>query len=196
MFHAARLATEKAVFRPALPSCSLPGITEMQMARMSYAEQLKHPNWQRKRLEVLEHHGFSCVVCSNKEKTLHVHHKQYIKGRMAWDYELSNFEAMCEDCHKTTHDLKERLDSVIAQFPSEMYGMLADILVGYGEDYVDPAQWEFVEHEVGQAGRLAWHLHGNVRVGECFFAADAFMQLGPDRFIEVLKEAVSEDLEG
>ena len=196
MFHTARLATEKAVFRPALPMCSMPGMTEMHMARMSYAEQLKHPNWQRKRLEVLEHHDFSCRACSSKDKTLHVHHKQYAKGRMAWDYELSNFEALCEDCHKEIHDKKERFDAVLAQFPSDLYDFLADLLVGFGEDYVDPAEWLAADQEVAQAGRLAWHLHGNVKMGECFFAADAFMQLGPDRFIEVLKKAINEEFEG
>ena len=48
---AARVAPEKAVFRPALPMSFVPGITEIQMATMTYKEQLQHPNWQRKRLE-------------------------------------------------------------------------------------------------------------------------------------------------
>lgn len=194
-FHPARLATEKAVFRPALPTCSMPGITEMQMTKLTYAEQLKHPNWQRKRLEVLEHYRFTCFGCGSTEKTLHVHHKQYIKGRKAWEYELENFEALCEDCHKETHDHKELLDSIIAQFPSEMYGLLADLLVGFGEEHVDASLWEFVDEDIAQTGRLAWHLHGNVKKGEAFEAADAFMQLGPDEFMAALRTRVRQDFE-
>lgn len=195
-FHMARLATEKAVFRPALPLCFEPGMTEMQMAKMSYADQLRHPNWQRKRLEVLERYGFSCCACGSKEKTLHVHHKQYIKGRMAWEYELENFEALCEDCHKATHNDKERLESIIAQYPSEMYGMLADLLVGFGEEYVNAEQWEFVQEPIAQAGRLAWFLQGNTKTGECFEVADTFSQIGPDRFMEALRVAVRKDFGG
>ena len=52
-FHLARVAPEKAVFRPALPCVVLPGITEMQVEKLTYIQQLRHPNWQRRRLEVL-----------------------------------------------------------------------------------------------------------------------------------------------
>lgn len=160
---------------------------------MTYAEQLRHPNWQRVRLEVLESRDFSCECCGSKDKTLHVHHKQYIKGRMAWDYEIGNFEALCEDCHKETHDAKERLESVIACFPSSMYGVIADLLIGFGEEYVPQERWLDVWQDAAQAGRLAYHLNGNLAKGECFAAADAFMQIGPDRFMDALKSAVQKD---
>ena len=35
-FHPARLATEKAVIRPALPTCSKPGMTEVQMDKKKH----------------------------------------------------------------------------------------------------------------------------------------------------------------
>lgn len=132
------------------------------MAKMAYREQLLHPNWQRKRLEALEHYGFKCNSCSEADKTLHVHHKHYVKGRMAWEYELAELEALCERCHKDAHGTKERLDRVVAQFPSVTWVLLADLLVGYGEDYVSTAEWEFVNSECGQAGRLAWAIAGNL----------------------------------
>lgn len=194
-FHTARLAPEKAVIRPALPLCSMPGITEMHMPKMTYAEQLKHPNWQRKRLEVLEHYGFKCYGCESKEKTLHVHHKQYIKGRQAWDYELSNFEALCEDCHKATHDTKELLSRVIASFPSQMTDRLAALLVGFGEDYVDTSLWMEVDVDLAQRGRLAWML-ADLRPGEALEAVDCFLQLNPHGFMEALRSAVHKDFEG
>ena len=113
-FHPARLATEKADFRPALPTCFKSGIAEMQMAKMTYSEQLKHPNWQRKRLEMLSDANFECTNCGEKEKTLHVHHKQYIKGRMAWEYENSQLDVLCEDCHESEHESRELLDELLA----------------------------------------------------------------------------------
>lgn len=86
-FRAARVAPEKAVFRPALPLRSLPGSIGRTMLKMAYRDQLLHPNWQRKRLEMLEAAGWECTSCGGAEKTLHVHHKRYVKGRMAWEYE-------------------------------------------------------------------------------------------------------------
>lgn len=115
IFHTARLATEKAVIRPALPLCSMPGISEMQMTKLSYADQLKHPNWQRKRLESLQAADFQCSECSDKETTLHVHHKRYVKGRMAWEYEQSELKVLCETCHKNTHTAQEKLEILLRE---------------------------------------------------------------------------------
>lgn len=42
-----------------------PGIAGMQMKKMTYTEQLQHPNWQRKRLEVMEAAEFSCELCGD-----------------------------------------------------------------------------------------------------------------------------------
>jgi len=84
--------------------------------KLTYAEQLKHPNWQRRRLEMLEHARFECTNCGDTETTLHVHHKQYIKGRMAWQYSNAELEVLCEKCHAIEHllaaDLKDLLANV------------------------------------------------------------------------------------
>lgn len=40
---------------------------------MKYHEQLKHPLWQKKRLEVLDLHGFKCQECDATEEELHVY---------------------------------------------------------------------------------------------------------------------------
>lgn len=112
---AARVAPEKAVLRPALPLLSWPGWIGTNVGKMSYAEQLKHPNWQRKRLEVLGAAEFRCEMCGDSESTLHVHHKQYIKGRMAWEYDAQELAAMCESCHEVAHSRMERRASFLAR---------------------------------------------------------------------------------
>jgi len=85
------------------------------MATMTYKEQLLHPNWQRKRLETLERHNFQCASCEGTEKTLHVHHRKYVKGRMAWEYEADQLTVLCEDCHAREHGYRELLERLIAE---------------------------------------------------------------------------------
>lgn len=66
---------------------------------MTYADKLKDPRWQKKRLEILSRDGFSCKDCYNDKKTLHVHHLNYIYGKEPWDYPNEYFTTLCEDCH-------------------------------------------------------------------------------------------------
>lgn len=111
---AARVAPEKTAFRPVLPMSFVPGITEIQMATMTYKEQLQHPNWQRKRLETLESAGFSCESCGDKETMLHVHHKRYVKGRKAWEYDLDELQVLCAPCHESEHANRELLEKLLS----------------------------------------------------------------------------------
>jgi len=70
---------------------------------MDYKEQIKHPKWQKKRTIILNRDNFQCQCCFDKENTLHVHHKEYIKGRMIWDYDNDYLITLCEECHDTIH---------------------------------------------------------------------------------------------
>ena len=65
-----------------------------------YSEKLKDPRWQKKQLEVMERDGWECTNCGDKEKTLHVHHKKYLKGKDPWDYDNDLLETLCEPCHE------------------------------------------------------------------------------------------------
>lgn len=137
IFGAARVAPEKAVFRPALPMSFLPGTSEMQMAtKLTYKEQLQHPNWQRRRLEMLSAAGFQCTACGDKEKMLHVHHKKYIKGRMAWEYSDTELEVLCIDCHQTEHTNRELLDRLLAVGANSL-PLAIGLLAGYLEGVLD-----------------------------------------------------------
>lgn len=71
---------------------------------MNYSDKLKDPRWQKKRLEVLNHFGWKCKICDNKEKTLNVHHEYYEKGKEPWDYRLIDFMVLCQDCHELLHE--------------------------------------------------------------------------------------------
>lgn len=82
--------------------------------KLTYGEQLKHPNWQRKRLEVMEAAEFQCENCGDKESTLNVHHRRYVKGRMVWEYERPDLVCLCYQCHMSEHELREVLDLLLA----------------------------------------------------------------------------------
>lgn len=62
------------------------------------SESYKHPNWQRKRLEILSRDDFTCVACGDKESTLHVHHIAYDSGEI-WDVPNEYLQTLCEKCH-------------------------------------------------------------------------------------------------
>ena len=71
---------------------------------MSYKEKLKHPKWQKKRLEILNRDNWKCTKCGNTETTLAVHHKQYKKGCDPWQYDNDDLITLCEVCHKIIHE--------------------------------------------------------------------------------------------
>lgn len=65
----------------------------------SYSEKLRHPLWQKKRLEILSRDNWTCQHCRKKDITLNVHHNSYAWGVDPWDYDDSNFVTLCENCH-------------------------------------------------------------------------------------------------
>jgi len=68
---------------------------------MTYADKLKSPQWQKKRLEVFERAGWLCQLCGNDTKQLHVHHPKYVAGRAPWEYD--NLISLCAGCHSAVH---------------------------------------------------------------------------------------------
>jgi 5-methylcytosine-specific restriction endonuclease McrA len=112
--HTARLATEKADIRPALPLCSLPAVNGTQMTKTTYSELLRDPRWQRVRLQNLEAAGWRCERCDDAETTLHVHHKHYIKGRKPWEYSQAELVVLCAPCHEYEHEDKDRRSTLMA----------------------------------------------------------------------------------
>ncbi len=68
---------------------------------MTYSEQLKHPNWQKKRLEILERDKWTCQICGDTETQLQIHHQEYDKSyqTMAWQYPNHIYKTLCADCH-------------------------------------------------------------------------------------------------
>jgi hypothetical protein len=67
------------------------------MKNKTYAEKLKDPRWQRKRLEIMARDDFSCRFCGEKGNPLHVHHAKY--SEYPWETANDDLFTLCEDCH-------------------------------------------------------------------------------------------------
>jgi hypothetical protein len=57
----------------------------------------------------MQAHNFSCEICGDKESTLHIHHKQYLKGYEPWDYKIDQLSCVCETCHEINHSKTDLL---------------------------------------------------------------------------------------
>lgn len=75
---------------------------------MTYSEKLRHPKWQKKRLEILSRDGFKCLFCGSEDKNLQVHHLLY-KRRDPWDYPDYLYQTLCDDCHAERQLLTDKI---------------------------------------------------------------------------------------
>lgn len=73
------------------------------MKYLTYNEQLLTNEWQVKRKEALEFDKHTCQICFHKDKPLEVHHKRYISGKMAWEYNVRDLITLCHNCHSIYH---------------------------------------------------------------------------------------------
>lgn len=73
---------------------------------MAYKDLLNHPNWQRKRLLILQRDHWTCRFCHNTEQQLHVHHILYEPGN-PWDTQDKYLITLCSDCHEKEESIKD-----------------------------------------------------------------------------------------
>lgn len=71
---------------------------------MTYAEKLRDPRWQKRRLEILQRDDFTCRYCKDNETELHIHHLTYSKN--PWDTDEDNLITLCKHCHYIIEDCK------------------------------------------------------------------------------------------
>ena len=121
--------------------------------KKTYAEKLRDPRWQRRRLEILQLSDFTCAKCDEATKPLHVHHLCYERGKEPWDYEDHLLVPLCEECHKDVAQIQADIAYCLAQFPpdflSDLHGALIDILTNRKKhpfeawgDWIFAARWQ------------------------------------------------------
>lgn len=72
------------------------------MVNMNYKEQLTDSRWLRKKNEILERDNYTCQRCG-ATSNLQVHHKEYLSGKLAWEYPNEDLITLCERCHSVEH---------------------------------------------------------------------------------------------
>ena len=88
---------------------------------MNYEEQLKHPKWQKKRLEIMNRAGWKCEKCERDDETLHVHHISYDHGGpQPWNYHDSWLQCLCETCHTLSHIDEKRIIKFLGERAPEI----------------------------------------------------------------------------
>lgn len=95
---------------------------------MTYAEKLKDPRWQRKRLELLNAANWTCVECGTKTESLHVHHGYYQRKTDPWDYPNDKLRVLCESCHSENQRIMEDVHRIIANWTITDLRRLSQIL--------------------------------------------------------------------
>jgi hypothetical protein len=64
--------------------------------------------WNTFREEVIELDGGVCQQCHRSEKdgiVLQVHHKEYLAGKLPWEYPYGLCETLCKGCHAAEHGI-------------------------------------------------------------------------------------------
>ena len=90
---------------------------------IDYNELLRDPQWQRKRLEIMQRDDFQCCACGNTKETLNVHHIKYEKGKNPWEYDNNMLITLCESCHKNEKDWKDkRVEYLYNRLKNELLG--------------------------------------------------------------------------
>lgn len=78
------------------------------MKNTTYSEKLRHPLWQKKRLQILNRDNWKCMFCGCEVKNLQVHHILY-KKRDPWDYPDYLYQTLCDDCHAERQELTDKI---------------------------------------------------------------------------------------
>lgn len=105
---------------------------------MEWKDQYKHPMWQKKRLEALEASEYTCQCCFDSESQLHVHHRQYFKGRKIWEYELDELEVLCDECHGFVYEDMSLLKSLLSHIPADAISDVTALIGGFVINGIGP----------------------------------------------------------
>ncbi len=108
----------------------------------TYAEKLRDPRWQKKRLEILERDEWTCQLCGDKETTLVVHHRWYRKGKDPWDYPDNCLATLCESCHEQETGAISQCDGYLQMirenlWSDDLQSLAVDIAFGGPHSYND-----------------------------------------------------------
>jgi hypothetical protein len=128
----------------------------------TYADLLRDPRWQKKRLEVMARDNFTCRLCADRGSTLAVHHLVYERAAAPWEYHQTLLLTVCKTCHDELHELKfgESILQALVMGGARMRH-LYDVLQAFQAAFVDgpgagplvPKMWNMVPGAIADAIR-------------------------------------------
>jgi hypothetical protein len=76
----------------------------------TYAEKLRDPRWQEKRLRLFDKAEWTCELCERvrPEEGLQVHHPIYLTGLNPWDYPDEIMMTLCDSCHVDRQEVERQ----------------------------------------------------------------------------------------
>lgn len=89
----------------------------MSISTIPYWQKLKDPRWQKRRLEIMKKHEFSCSFCADPSEELHIHHWDYRKGAEPWEYDDSELACLCHSCHQDYHKGRTAFNKTMLRDP-------------------------------------------------------------------------------
>lgn len=93
----------------------------------------RHPQWQKKRLRIMNRANWRCEHCNTDSKCLNVHHTYYKPAKenaKVWEYDDEDLICLCEDCHENWHVMMNCLKRKLGKLP---YFRLREV-----DNYIDP----------------------------------------------------------
>lgn len=78
----------------------------MYIDKLTYEEQLSDNRWISRRSIILKRDNHKCKMCGvggDKDNPLHIHHRYYKFGALAWQYNNNALITLCRNCHAIIH---------------------------------------------------------------------------------------------
>ena len=77
----------------------------MELSQETYTLLLDTPIWKKFRLGFINARGHVCEKCGKTlQYGLVVHHKVYRVGHKPWEYDYSDLQCLCINCHRILHE--------------------------------------------------------------------------------------------
>lgn len=104
----------------------------------SHSEQLKHKDWQRRRLEIFQRDNFTCQSsgCDKTNNTLEVHHVDYFSGKKLWEYPDDMLITLCHKCYNKEQN-RESLETGLATCLKMKGFLVSDLMALQAKLYTD-----------------------------------------------------------
>lgn len=102
-----RTKQQKLIRRLLRRSFSAQEIKEIERRKRKeyYNRLLEDKRWKEFRLKVLSERGCSCEYCGSTE-IIQIHHTEYVKGRLPWEYDIKDMRVLCKRCHQRIHNIQ------------------------------------------------------------------------------------------